>query len=324
MIDSRQLELALRGDGNARHFLERLKELFNNEYLHRPPVQKRPGATRRPMIYALGVRGRELLDELDQVVRVGKRDWRNENKRLKLQTLDHEIAVTETVLALHFAALHRSWDFRWWRDPRYITDGVLPSRVAIASEHGRFNSLPLRPDAYAIITRDDHHQMHLFIEVDRGTEAQKRIVDKLLAYWHFITPAKRTPGQSWCTLFITTSAERAANMRDKAQQEVDPKRKGTHSILLTTLDRCRIDIDRPLDVFFEPIWWSTRVGYDNSRAFLLDACPKCHQLIDPSNEPYEIVNTDPRIVLAPASTPLDDFLPADAPVYAHTICPGHR
>lgn len=325
MIDSRQLELALRGDGNARHFLERLKELFDDEYLHRPPAQKRPGETRRPMIYALGIRGRQLLDELDQVVRVGKRDWRNENKRLKVQTLDHEIAVTETVLSLHFAANQRGWDFRWWRDPRYITDGVLPPRVAIAPEHGRYDPLPLRPDAYVVLTRDDGHQVNLFVEVDRGTEAQRRIAEKLLAYWNFITPAVKAHGaraQSWRVLFVTTSEERAMNMRLTAQEDVDPKKKGTHIFLLTTLDRCRIDLERSPAVFDEPLWWSTKVGYDNPRKLFLDACPKCHQLIDPSNEPHEIVSSDPRIVLAPASTPLAEFLPMDDPLYAHTVCPG--
>lgn len=278
------------------------------------------------MIYALGIRGRELLDELDQVARVGKRDWRNENKRLKVQTLEHEIAVTETVLSLHFAAQHRAWDFRWWRDPRYITDGVLPPRVAIAAEHGGFDPLPLRPDAYVVMTRDDGHRVNLFVEVDRGTEAQRRIAEKLLAYWNFITGATKEHGtraQSWRALIVTTTEERAQNMRRTAQQDVDPKKKGTHAFLLTTLDRCRIDVDRPLDVFYEPVWWSTKAAYDNPRKLFLDACPKCHQLIDPSNEPHEILNATSRLVLAPASTPLDGLLP-DAPQYAHTECPGHR
>lgn len=278
------------------------------------------------MIYALGVRGRQLLDELDQVVRVGKRDWRNENKRLKLQTLEHEIAVTESVLALHFAAQQRGWDFRWWRDPRYITDGVLPPRVAIAAENGRYDPLPLRPDAYVVLTRDDGHEVNFFVEVDRGTESQRRIAEKLLAYWNFISAAVRQHGsreRSWRALIVTTSEERAQNMCRTAQEAVDPKKKGTHAFLVSTLDRCRIDLERLHAVFDEPLWWSTKVGYDNPRKLFLDACPKCHQLIDPSNEPHEILNSDPRVVLAPASTPLNDFLPANAPVYAHTDCPGH-
>lgn len=328
MIDSRQLTLTLLGDGNLRHFLERLKALFNDEYLARPTAQKRPGETRRPMIYALGIRGRQLLDELDQVERRGKRDWRNENQRLKVATLEHEIAVTETVLALHLAAQNRGWDFRWWRDPRYITDGVLPPRVAIAAEHGRYDPLPLRPDAYVVITLDDGHQMNLFVEVDRGTEAQKRIAEKLLAYWNFMTPALRKDGsreRSWRVLFATTTAERIANMCDTARNQVDPKRKGSFAFLLSTLDRCRIDPERPLAIFDEPMWWSTKVGYENARKLFLDTCPKCFQLIDPANEPHEIINTsDPRIILAPASSPLDDLLPADGPVYAHITCPGRR
>ncbi|MFI5397697.1 MAG: replication-relaxation family protein [Candidatus Binatia bacterium] len=328
LIDSRQLELALLGDGNPRHFRDRLERLSDQEYLHRPPAQKQPRHRRHHMIYALGIRGRELLDEIDQVQRVGKRDWRNENKRLKPQTLDHEIAVTETVLALHIAAQHRGWGFEWWHDPRYHTARVLPEKVAIDPVHGRFTSLPLHPDSYAIITLEHGHRVNLFIEVDRGTEPHDRAsLQKMLAYWDYITAAVKAHGsreQSWRVLIATTTEERLQNMRREAQERVDPKKKGTHVFLLTTLDRCRIDLEQPLRVFDDHLWWSTKIGYDNPRKLFLDACPKCHQLIDTANEPHEILNADPRVALAPATSPLPDLLPDDAPLYAHTTCPGHR
>lgn len=328
LIDSRQLELALLGDGNPRHFRDRLERLSDQEYLHRPPAQKRPRERRRHMIYALGIRGRELLDELDQVQRNGKRDWRLENKRLKLHFLEHEIAVTETVLALHIAAQHRHWAFEWWHDPRYHGAGILPEKVAIHQDHGRFDPLPLRPDTYARMTLDDGHCVNLFIELDRGTESHDRAsLEKMLAYWDYITAEVKTHGsraQSWRVLIVTTTEERVRNMRRVAQERVDPKKKGTHVFLLTTRDRCRINLERPLRVFDDHIWWSTKIGYDNPRKLFLDACPKCHQLIDPANEPHEILNADTRIVLAPASSPLSNLLPDVAPIYAHTNCPGHR
>jgi hypothetical protein len=160
------------------------------------------------MIYALGIRGREFLDTLDHVERNGKRDWRLENNRLKLHFLDHEIAVTETVLALHVASQHRGWAFEWWHDPRYHVAGVLPEKVAIRPNHGRFTSLPLRPDTYAVITLDNGHRLNLFVELDRGTEPHERAsLQKMLAYWDYITAAVDKHGsraQSWRVLIVTT------------------------------------------------------------------------------------------------------------------------
>ena len=328
LIDSRQLDLVLLAGRNSRHFRDRLDRLSDREYLDRPPAQKRPRERRRHMIYALGIRGRELLDRLDQVERNSKRDWRLENKRLKLQFLEHEIAVTEAVLALHIAAQHHSWAFEWWHDPRYHAAGVLPEKVAIDPAHGQFNPLPLRPDTYAVMTRDDGHRINLFVELDRGTEPHDRAsLQKMLAYWDYITAAVKAHGsraQSWRVLIVTTTEERLQNMRRDAQERVDPKKKGTHVFLITTRDRCRINLERPLRVFDEHIWWSTKTGYDNPRKLFLDACPKCYQLIDPANEPHEILNADSRLTLAPATSPLPALLPDDEPIYAHTNCPGHR
>ncbi len=305
--------MVLQGDRNPRYFLDRLDKLSDDEYLARPPAQKRPRERRRHMIYALGIRGREVLDELDQVKRDGKRDWRLENKRLKLDFLNHEIAVTETVLALNVAAEQRGWRFEWWHDPRYHTDQALPERVSIDPAHGRFDPLPLRPDTYIVLTLETGHQVNLFVEVDLSTEPQvstnfrrSSIAQKMLAYWNFITAAVKQHGsraQSWRALFVTTTAQRARNMSRVAQEYVDPKKKGTHVFLLSTFDRCRLDLDAPLRVFDDHVWWSTKVGYDNPRKLFLDTCPKCHQLIDTANEPHEILNSDPRVVLAPASSP---------------------
>lgn len=93
-----------------------------------------------------------------------------------------------------------------------------------------------------------------------------------------------------------------------------------HFFTFSTHDRCRLD--DPDALLTDPVWWTAKAGYDNPRKLFLDECPKCHQLIDPSNEPQVIVNSDPRVVLAPASTPLDDFPPDGEPVYAHAACPG--
>lgn len=318
----------LLGKNNPRHFLDRLQRLSDQEYLDRPPAQKRPWHKPRHMIYALGVRGREHLDTLDQVARSGKRDWRLENDRLKLGTLEHEIAVTETVLALHLAALSLQFDFAYWCDPRYHTERVLPTSVPIDARHGQFPPLPLCPDGY-IETTDPStgHTRHWFVELDRGTEAEVRITKKMLAYWNYIRARLQDHNRrehSWSLLFVTTSDARLHNLRRVTQERVDPARKGTHSFLLTTMDRCHLDPENPLRVFDDPVWFSSKRGYDNPRPFFLQTCPRCHQSVDTSNEAYVVLNAIPQpLICAPSATLLPEHLPAD-PEYAHHECPGLR
>jgi len=332
LIDSRQLCLALLGQSNRRHFLDRLERLSDQEYLDRPRAQQRPYQKPRPMIYALGIRGREHFDALDQIDRTGKRDWRLENDRLKLHTLEHEIAVTETVLALHLAATSLDMDFVHWSDPRYHADHILPTSVSIDPRHGEFPNLPLRPDAYIEATDQSGHTRHWFVELDRGTEPQVSanlrrpgIAQKMLAYWNYIWARLQDNDRrahSWGALFVTTNDGRLHNMRRVAQDLVDPARKGTHSFLLTTMDRCQADPGSPLRAFDEPIWFSTKRGYDNPRPLFLQVCPICHQHVDPSNEAYVVVNALPHTLsCAPGTTLLPEHLPTD-PEYAHHQCPG--
>src|SRR5262249_20663162 len=143
-----------------------------------------------------------------------------------------------------------------------------------------------------------------------------------LAYWQLNVDTLRSYDRRTDTfrvLFITTTETRLHHMR-AAAQEVDPKKKGPHFFLFSTHERCTLD--RPDALLTEHVWWTARSGYDNPRKLFLDPSAKCAQLIDPANEPHEILNTDPRVALAPASTPLPEFLPGEAPVYAHTDCPG--
>lgn len=157
---------------------------------------------------------------------------------------------------------------------------------------------------------------------ERSDLNRSSIRQKLLAYWQLNTSRLRTYDRqhdSFRVLFVTTTEERLHNMR-AAAQEVDPKKKGSHFFLFSTHDRCTLD--DPEALFTDPVWWTAKIRYDNPRQLFLETCPKCNQLIDPANEPHEILNADPPVALAPASSPLPDLLPDDAPVYAHTHCPG--
>ena len=122
---------------------------------------------------------------------------------------------------------------------------------------------------------------------------------------------------------MTTTAKRAQTMRTIAQQ-IDPKRKGAHFFLFSTHDRCRLE-DAP-SMFSEPRWWTAKAGYDIPRPLILCSCPRCHQLVDPSNEPHEILGqaeTPTRVVLAAASSALPGLI-SDSAELTHARCAAEQ
>jgi hypothetical protein len=325
LLNAEQLWAVLGGTNNWRAFVRRLATLFHAGVLDRPRAQFRPGQPSRAYIYAVGPHGRRELDRLDGIPRTGKRDIRHENERLKLHFLDHETAVSEVALAFQLATQRQGWTFDLALDDEVSAATGLPPVIDIRFVQDVSEPLALRPDCHFVVDGGDGARRAYLVEVDLGTEPQVRwnlrtssIVRKTIAYWQ-LSRWDASPVEG--VLFVTTTPKRLANMIDVVRR-VDPKAKGSHFFQFALLQDCRIANHASL--FYEPLFYSSKIGYPNARPFFLSDCPRCHQSLDRGNEPHEIVNSDPRVVLAPASTPLDDFLPDGAPVYAHTDCPGLR
>lgn len=327
LIDSRQLRLAMMGGRNKRAFDLRLDQLFDDEYLDRPRGQRRPGQPARPYVYALGVNGHRML--YPKLWEKGRpRDLRLENRRLKLQFIEHEVAVCETVLAFHLATQEQGWSFSWSDGNQFHTRTGFPKRIELTTPVSGVDSLPLNPDAFITVGTGEQ-KVHWFLEVDLSTEPQiaknlrrSSIRQKLLAYWTLnVSHLARFDHRRdvFRTLFVTTTSTRLHNMRTVAQA-IDPKRKGAHFFHFTTLDRCRLEDAGA--VFADPIWWTAKDGYNNPRKLFLDTCANCHQLVDIGNEPYLLLNSNPPgLAFAPGTTPLPDLVPEE-PEYAHARCPG--
>lgn len=323
LLDARQLFAALGGGHKERSFSRRLEHLFHakgGSVVDRPSAQFQPGSPSRPYVYAVGPGGRRELDRLDGIVRTGRRDISNENERLRHFFIQHQLATSEVALAFQLAAQRQGWTFELALEHEVAAASGLPPIIDVRLRDGT-ESLPLRPDFYFAIEADGSRSRYL-VEVDLGTEPQIRwnvktssILRKMLAYWQmrFWNP-RPIDG----VIFVTTTTRRLEGMVDVVRQ-VDPKAKGAHFISFTLLNRCRIvDYD---GLFYTPSFRSSKIGYENPRPFFLSECGRCQQLVDPANEPHEILNSDPRLVLAPATTPLAELMPSD-PVYAHTSCPG--
>jgi len=323
LVNGQQLWAALAGNAHPRAFAYRLATLFHAGVLDRPPAQFRGGQPARPYVYAVGPRGRQELDRLDSIARTGKRDIHAENKRLKLHFIEHETAVTEVTLAFQLATERQGWTCEFALDDEIPAATGLPPVVNITFMDDVKEPVPLRPDAHVVIDAGEGARRAYFFEVDLGTEPQIRwnlrtssILRKTIAYWQLSFWHPRPVDG---VIFLTTTPQRLANMIDVVRR-VDPKSKGSHFFHFALLDQCRIE--NHSGIFYEPLFRSAKIRYDNPRPLFLDTCPKCNQLIDTANEPHEILNAEPRLELAPATPPLPAVLPDDESVYAHTNCPG--
>jgi hypothetical protein len=321
LITSRQLFAALGGERNPRAFTHRLAVLFHSGFLDRPRMQVRPGEPGRPYVYALGAKGWDMLERADGVTPTGRRDRGAENRRLKPMTIDHEVAVAETILAFHLAALGRGWSFTWSTGDVFRRQTGLPRRVRITSRDDVQGTLPINPDGFLSLTDDTGKSRRFFLEIDLGTEPQVRrtlrvssVMQKLYAYWEVFCWKRRIVQNA---LFVTTTQTRLENMIDVARA-IDPKGVGSAFFHFALLENC--NVDQPERVLFDDIWRSARVGYDNRRPLIIPSCRNCGRFLDPANEPHIILNAVTALSLAPASTLLPDLAPDELPIYAHPAC----
>lgn len=331
LATSRQLLLTVAGERNERAFLHRLRRLFDGEIVARPRQQVRPGEPARHMVYALGINGHCILhpEQWKGPHATPPRDWRQKDRRIRAQAIDHEIALTEVLLAFRLAIEAQHWSFRWSTGDGFREETGFPRAVRIESDYAGPFTLPLNPDAFITIDTGEH-RTHWFLEIDMSTEPHERrdlnrssLRQKMLAYWQLHVDTLRSYDRrrdTFRVLFVTTTAARLHNMR-AAAQEVDPKKKGSHFFLFSTHDRCTLD--NPDAMLTDPVWWTAKGGYGNPRCLFLPTCFECHQLVDPSNEPHVLVTRDRHLSVAPASTLLPDVMP-DESQYAHADCPGLR
>jgi hypothetical protein len=100
-LHSRQI-IDLLGEGHSRqHLLRRLRLLFHHRYLDRLPAQiqyyRRGGS--RPMAYALGDRGADVLSEKRGVPR-GKIRWQKKNRSVGRVFMEHTLKVADFMVEL--------------------------------------------------------------------------------------------------------------------------------------------------------------------------------------------------------------------------------
>lgn len=221
--------------------MRRLQLLYHNQYLDRPraQIEKYTVGGSKPMVYALGNRGADLLAQQDGERRA-KVDWTAKNRESGRLFIEHTLLIADVMIALMLATASRD-------DVQLIDGNELLPLFPVKTQHARNPYLmPVRvvhqgeaadvglvPDRiFALQFPHTNERSYFFLEADRATMPvtrksleQTSVLRKLLGYhqaWRQGIPAARFGFQNVRTLFVTSSAERAQTMfeanRDATQK----------------------------------------------------------------------------------------------------------
>lgn len=220
--------------GGGQGLLRRLAELYHHAFLDRPrePIEFYAHAGSKPMVYALGNQGANLLSEYCGVPR-GKIDWTAKNRTLGPLFLDHTLLVADVMVALELACRtsgrvrlieadeilarapevtqRRKTPFQWAVTCRYLEE---PVTLGVAPD-GIFGLHFLdRPEG--------RNRAYFFLEADRATMPIQRAnvrqtscFRKLTAYYETWKQGIHTSVygiKNFRVLTVTTSPERVENL----------------------------------------------------------------------------------------------------------------
>lgn len=262
-LTSRQIQLIV--SGSDKNILERLKLLWRAGYLDRPRAQisyySTTGSTR--MVYALADQGARLLNQADGV-NFPEDDWTHKNKTIGHPYIQHALAVADLHVALLVAVRARQGIehigapqlIAAFPQPPLSLDRAFAWQTKIV-QNGLNFSVTVNPD-YPFALRSPTITRRCYIaECDRGTMPVKRrtrsgdldlektsIVRKFLAYIQGIVEQMHERQFGWKAfriLFITTTKERADNMR-KALQELSTARNIRRVFYFSTIDALTTDV----------------------------------------------------------------------------------
>ena len=206
-------------------------------------------------VYALERKGAERLAAQRQVD-PDALEWRSSRTERSPFFLEHRLAINDVRLAFELTAQKAAHSLAWQPEP--ACHHRFPVWDPEKRQERRFF---LGPDAYARTTGPDG-AVAFFLEVDRGTEGHRRLVDKVQTYLSLSASgqyqAHYAPegSKAFRVLFVVTTGEqRLRNIKTVLERSTD--RLVWLSLLSSVVSQ---------DVLYDPFW--LRVGQPGRFPFL--------------------------------------------------------
>jgi len=265
--------------GHSKDILRRLQQLYHSGYLDRPREQVnpyQPGS--RPMVYALGNKGADLL-MAEYGIKRGKVDWTSKNREVKRVHLEHTLQVADFMVKLELAVA-RAGNIRLTPQEEILSHmpgakkgAPLPMgwkvnyRPSIAGQTRPYR-ISLRPDKVFGLHFPDQpkgrQKAWFFLEADRSTMPVIRTNLNLSSFYKKLAGYRQSRlDEAWLRIFgfrgarvltLAKSAERIRSMI-RANQILDPEGLGFRMFLFARADR--FDLENPSRVL-EPVWVNGR------------------------------------------------------------------
>lgn len=235
--------------------LYRLKLLHTDGYLARAEQPQILSEGRKPYVYFLAKKGAQVLAAwldcaLDDL------DFKESERRLSFQFLEHFLLTNDVRLALNLAAARSNAQIERWYDELTLRRMQMKEQVVITNAQGSQQKVSLIPDGYFLLhTREpEEHRYHHFLEIDRRTETGEssvwgrrdwaRKVKAYLVYFDSAQYEKRYGTNKGRLLTVTTGERRLAHLK-----EITEQLGGKARFWFTTFDQIT-----PTTVLAEEIW----------------------------------------------------------------------
>lgn len=234
--------MQLTGTASQQAMNRRLRELFDAKYIDRPKAQiySLAYAEKRPMVYALGNEGADLLSNRFQLS-LPDIYWSEKNRRVKEKFVEHTLGIADFMVSMELAC-KEAGNIRLISKDEILNDAPEKTRrskhpfrwqTRIAWEGERLE-IAIVPDEFFGLQYLDKpegkNRAFFFVEIDRGTMPitrrdirQTSFARKLMSYADTFERKLHTERfniKNFRVLTLTTSKDRIRTMQQAFENEI--------------------------------------------------------------------------------------------------------
>jgi hypothetical protein len=239
----------------------RCRFLWQDGYLERPKALRPTKILTEEIVYGLGKKGAQLLDELRKkgqpilqylkpTADIGQLDWaESPKKQIGWPYIDHQLGIASFMIAMQRAAESKGMRFQW--DGHFNRQ---QHRITVYDEDDK--KVSFLPDAHFVLEDSTRGTAHHYLEIDRGNVSLKRMkerYERYLQFWKSDQAARSRGFKKFRVLTVTYDQDYMHSLRRAAHPiGRDHSHPNTWKGLMFT-HAGKIDLQQP-ERMLETIW----------------------------------------------------------------------